>query len=57
MQRKVTITLYHEYGHPDNVVNKARILEAFADELPKVLDKIKHPSVAFNWQIDSIRVE
>ena len=56
MQRIVTITLYREFGHPDNVLGKQSILKDFTEELPELLNKIKYPSAAFNWHIDSIKV-
>ena len=56
MQRTVTITLYKEYGHPGNLDDKESILKDFSDELPKLLGKIKHPSTAFNYSVDSIKV-
>ena len=57
MQQKVVIELYKEVGHPDNADSKQSILKDFTKELPKMLEKIKYPSTAFNWSIDSIRVE
>ena len=57
MQQKVIIELYNEVGHPDNAKSKESILCAFSEELPELLSRIKYPSAAFNWSIDSIIVE